>query len=445
MSHLLITNAQVLNVSEGSNPKVTVMSGQDVLIRGQRIEAVQPTASANPSHFDQVIDASGKLVMPGLINCHAHVPMVLWRGLAEDVSVTRWFNDYIWPLENNLQPEDVYWGALLGLIEQIECGVTSVADHYFHMKYAAQAVEKIGSRALLGYCMFGSQGPSMIEETASFVEDFQGAANGRIRTIMAPHAPYTCDDDFLRATAAVAQKLGVGIHIHVSESLPQTIASLRKRGITPMQVLEQVGILELPTIMAHVCGATPGDIRLMEKYPVGIAHAVKTYLKLGETPAPLLDFMAAGLPIGLATDGALSNNTMNLWETLRLMAQTQKQMSGIGEVMPNAQALAIATRSSARVYGQPDELGAILPGYLADLILIDLSGTHYQPLNNIPASLVYNLQAPDVRTVIIDGEVVMRDRQLLTIDKAEVFAQVRARQERLAFIDPSRRIQTYDN
>src|SRR5205085_7897428 len=135
----------------------------------------------------------------------------------------------------------------------------------------------------------------------------------------------------------------------------------------------------------------------------------------------------------------------NLWDTLRLMAQTQKQMSGIGEVMPNAQALAIATRSSARVYGQPDELGAILPGYLADLILIDLSGTHYQPLNNIPASLVYNLQATDVQTVIIDGEIVMHDRQLLTIDKAEVFAQVRSRMDRLSFIDPSRRIQTYDN
>ena len=158
MSHLLITNAQLLHISEGSDPKVTVTPAQDILIQGQRIEALQPTGSADPSHFDQVIDANNRLVMPGLINCHAHVPMVLWRGLAEDVSVTRWFNDYIWPLENNLQPEDVYWGALLGLIEQIECGVTSVADHYFHMSYAAQAVEKIGSRALLGYCYVRQSG-----------------------------------------------------------------------------------------------------------------------------------------------------------------------------------------------------------------------------------------------------------------------------------------------
>ncbi|MEP7291343.1 MAG: amidohydrolase [Chloroflexota bacterium] len=444
MSHLLITNAQVLTVSPDGD-RAIVTPDQEVLVKGNRIEAVQPISSADPSHFDTVIDANGMLLMPGLINCHAHVPMVLWRGLAEDASVERWFNDLMWPLENNLQAEDVYWGMLLGLIEQIESGVTAAADHYFHMQYAAQAVEKIGARALLGYAMFGSQGLAMVEQTAQFVSEYQGTAGGRIRTIMAPHAPYTCDDDFLRASAKAAQKLGVGIHIHVSETTQQTIASLRKRGITPVQVLEQTGILEVPTILAHVCGATPADIRLMEKYPVGIAHAVKTYLKLGMGSAPLLEFAAAGLPIGLASDGVVSNSTLNLWETLRLMALTQKERAGIGEAMPIAQALAIATQGSARVYGLPGELGAVTPGYLADLILIDLSGTHHQPLYNLPASLVYNLQAHDVQTVIIDGQVVMRDRRLLTIDKAEVFAQVRSRMERLSSIDPAKRIQTYDN
>jgi 5-methylthioadenosine/S-adenosylhomocysteine deaminase len=334
---------------------------------------------------------------------------------------------------------------LLGLIEQIECGVTAVADHYFHMTYAAQAVEKIGARALLGYAMFGSQGLPMVEETARFVKDYQGAASGRIRTIMAPHAPYTCDDAFLRASAQAAQRLGVGIHIHVSETTQQTVASLRKRGITPLQVLEQTGILDVPTILAHVCGATPADIRLMERYPVGIAHAVKTYLKLGHPTAPVTEFVAAGLAVGLASDGVVSNSTLNLWETLRLMALTQKERTGMGEAMPIGQALSIATHGSARVYGLPDELGAVAPGYLADLILIDLNGTHHQPLYNIPASLVYNLQAPDVRTVIIDGQVVMRDRQLLTIDKEEVIEQVRSRMERLSYLDPEKRIQTYDN
>ncbi len=444
MSRLLITNAQIFQLSQNGD-KVNILTHHEVLVNGNRIEAVQPTGSADPSHFETVIDADELLVMPGLINCHAHVPMVLWRGLAEDVSIDRWFNDLMWPLESNLQAEDVYWGMLLGLIEQIECGVTAVADHYFHMTYAAQAVEKIGARALLGYAMFGSQGLGMVKQTARFVQEYQGAANGRIRTIMAPHAPYTCDDAFLSASAKAAQRLGVGIHIHVSETPAQTIASYQKRGITPIEVLQRTGILDVPTILAHVCGATPTDIGLLEKYPVGIAHAVKTYLKLGEKTAPVVEFAAAGIPVGLATDGVVSNSTLNLWETLRLMALTQKERMGQGEAMPIGQALAIATHGSARVYGQPDELGSVTPGYLADLILIDLNGTHHQPLYNIPASLVYNMQAPDVRTVIIDGQVVMHDRQLLTIDKAEVIAQVRSRMSRLSQLDPEKRIQRYGN
>src|SRR5690606_39470069 len=251
MGRLLITNARILDVSENGD-SVAVRTGQDVLIDGNRIEALLPEGTADRSQFDSVIDAGGMLLMPGLINCHAHVPMVLWRGLAEDVSIERWFNDYMWPLENNLQPEDVYWGMLLGLIEQIEAGVTSVADHYFHMQLAAQAVEKSGARALLGYAMFGSQGLAMVEETARFVQEYQGAPNGRIRTIMAPHAPYTCDDDFLRASAQAAKRLGVGIHIHVSQTTDQTVASLARRGMTPVQVLERTGVLDVPTILAHV-------------------------------------------------------------------------------------------------------------------------------------------------------------------------------------------------
>lgn len=442
MSRLLIQNAQILQINTDTHT-AAVRARQDVLIHGNRIEAVQDTGQVDSSHFDTVIDAAGMLVMPGLINCHAHVPMVLWRGLAEDASIDRWFNDMMWALENNLQPEDVYWGMLLGLIEQIECGVTSVADHYFHLSYAAQAVEKIGARALLGYAMFGSEGQAKIEETARFVQDYQGAANGRIRTLLAPHAPYTCNDDFLRATAKMAQKIGVGIHIHVSETKQQTIDSLRKHGKTPVQVLEETGVLDVPTILAHGCGATPDDIRILAKYPVGIAHAAKTYLKLAMGKTPLLEFIAAGIPVGLASDGVVSNSTLNLFETMRLMALTQKHDSGIGETMPIGQALAIATQGSARVYGQPDELGAVEPSHLADVILIDLNGAHHQPLYNTPFSLVYNLQAPDVRTVIIDGQIVLRDRQLLTIDKAEVYAQIRARMERLSYLDPAKRIQTY--
>jgi 5-methylthioadenosine/S-adenosylhomocysteine deaminase len=442
MSTLLIRNCSVLQIT--ADAKVAVLQNHDVLVNGSRIERIQPTGQADPSHFGEVIEARGLLAMPGLINTHSHVPMVIFRGLAEDVSIEKWFNDYMWPLESNLQAEDVYWGMQLGLAEMIRAGITSVADHYFYMDEAAKAVEKAGTRALLGWAIFSSSGYDMIERTAEFVRQWQGAANGRIRTMMAPHAPYTCDDNYLRANVEQAKKLGVGIHIHVSEEMGQTRASLEKHGITPIRVLEQTGVFDVPTLLAHVCGALPEDIDTLAKYQTGIAHAPKTYLKLAMGFAPILEFRKHGIPVGLATDGAVSNNTLDIWESLRLMAMTQKQVAGTPEVMTIPEALFIATRESARVYGQPDDLGKLEAGALADVILIDLNGPHHQPLHSVTASLVYNASASDVQTVICNGQALMRDRKLLTLDEGEIVEQVRASMSRLAQRVPNKRIQVYN-
>jgi 5-methylthioadenosine/S-adenosylhomocysteine deaminase len=442
MTDLLIQNAQVLHLDERG--AVETIPAQDILVKANRIEAIQATGQIDPSRVKTTIRAEGKIAMPGLINTHAHVPMVIFRGLAEDVSIERWFNDYMWPLESNLQPEDVYWGMLLGLAEMIESGVTSVADHYFFMDHAAKAVEQAGTRALLGWAMFGSNGLNQIEETADFIQRWHGAADGRITGILAPHSPYLCDDDFLRATVKKAEKLGVGIHIHVAETWQQTESSLAKRGQTPLQVLEATGVLNVPTILAHVIGATGDDIEILARYPAGVAHAPKTYLKLAMNYAPVLEYNAAGVPVGLATDGAVSNNTLDIFESLRLMALTQKQRAQTPEVMTIAHALYIATRGSAQVYGLPDDLGDLAPGKLADIILVDMSGTHHQPVHNIGANLVYNTRAGDVQTVICNGQVLMRDRKLLTLDKAEIISQVNKSMERLAQRVPSARIQLYN-
>ena len=349
--------------------------------------------------------------MPGFINTHAHVPMVLWRGMGEDVNLESWFNDYIWRLEANLQPEDVYWGMQLGLLEMIEAGVTAVSDHYWHMDHAARAVEKAGTRALLGQAMFGGNSLAQIDETAAFVARWQGQAAGRIRAIMAPHAPYTCDDDFLIASANKAEAIGSGIHIHVAETVEQTQASLAKRGKTPIEVLENCGIFNVPTVLAHVVGATSSDLETLAELaqPVGIAHCPKTYAKLAMGYPNLVEVRQMGIPIGLGSDGAVSNNTLDLWEAMRLTAMGQKQLTANAENLTIPQALTIATRDSARVYGQGDDLGALEAGKLADLILVDLSGTHHLPLNSITASLVYNARAGDVQTVICDGKIIMRD------------------------------------
>jgi 5-methylthioadenosine/S-adenosylhomocysteine deaminase len=439
---LLIRNTHVLNVS--ASGEIDIRRDQDVAIQRNRIQAVEPAGTISPGRAQEIVPAHGMLTMPGLINTHSHVPMVIFRGLAEDVSLEKWFNEYMWPLESNLREEDVYWGMRLGLAEMIEAGVTSVADHYFYMDQAAKAVQEAGTRAALSWAIFGNQGQAMLERSVQFIQRWQGAAGGRITAWLGPHAPYTCDDDFLSAAVRCARDLDVGIHIHVAETMEQTQASLERRGITPIRVLEKTGVLERPTILAHAVGATPSDIQALANYPAGVAHAPKTYLKLAMGTAPLVAFRQAGVPVGLATDGAVSNNTLDVWESMRLMAMTQKQDRASPEVMTIPEVLHIATRGSARVIGLGDQIGAVEPGYLADLILVDMSGPHVQPLHSITASLVYATRASDVQTVIVDGKLIMRDRQLLTLNKAEIVEQVNQSMQRLAQRVPSKRIQVYN-
>lgn len=443
VSDLLILNCDVLQVQ---NERASILADHDIAIGGNRIRAIEPSGAIDPSGTKTILEADGQLAMPGFINSHAHVAMVLWRGLGEDVNLENWFNDYIWRLEANLEPEDVYWGMQLGLLEMIEAGITSVSDHYWHMDYAARAVEKAGTRALLSQAMFGANGLAQIEETAAFAQRWDGAAGGKIRTILGPHAPYTCDDEFLRASAKKALAIGSGIHIHAAETREQTQASLRQRGQTPIEVLHSCGIFEAPTILAHALGATPGDLEILADLtaPVGIAHCPKTYAKLAMGFNNLVELRAMGIAVGLGTDGAVSNNTLDLWEAMRLTAMGQKQVTGDAENLTIPQALTIASKESARVFGQAEELGDLSPGKLADIILVDLSGTHHFPLNSAPASLVYNARAGDVRTVICDGQIIMREREHLTLDKDEIMANISPRMERLRRREDADKIQTYN-
>ena len=444
MHDLIIRNCHALLFDETDQPDIH--RNQDILIDEGKIVAIQSTDPTDTGQAHQIIEAAEKLALPGLINTHAHVPMVIFRGLAEDVSIEKWFNEYMWPLESNLTEEDVYWGMLLGLVEMIEAGVTTVADHYFFMDRAAQAVQTAGTRAALGWAVFGDRGYAALDETAAFAERWHGQANGRITTWLAPHAPYTCDDDFLKAAVAHAQRLGLGIHIHAAEEMGQTEASLEKRGITPIQVLEETGILELPTLIAHGCGILPADIERLKPYAghVGVAHCPKTYLKLGMGLTPIAGLRAAGVAVGLGTDGAVSNNTLDIFESLRLMAMLQKHEARDPEVMTIPEALDITWRGSAATLGLADQIGQLKPGFLADIILLDTSGAHYQPLHSLTASLVYNTRAGDVQTVIVNGQVVMRDRQILTVDKAQVITEVNKNMARLAQRVPGNRIQVYN-
>jgi 5-methylthioadenosine/S-adenosylhomocysteine deaminase len=387
-------------------------------ITGGRITRIAGDGAATTAR--EIIDADGLIAMPGLVNTHCHAAMTLLRGAAEDVKVTAWFNDYIWPMEVNLDEHAVYVGTLMAAAEMISCGVTTVADHYFFMEQAGQAFIDSGMRANLGWAFFSSQGAAGLEQSVQFAEAWNGRAGGRISTSIAPHAPYTVSDGDLVAAATEARRLGIKVHTHAAEDIVQTNASLEQRGQTPMEVLYDTGVLDAGVIIAHGNGIVDRDIPLLAEYRdrVGVTHGPKGYLKFALGPlTPIPALQAAGVPVGYCTDGVASNNTLDIFESMRITAIVQKQLADDATYFRSGDALRMAGPGSAAVMGMAGELGELVEGACADVILVDVTGLHCQPLHDLAAALVYSLQPSDVRTTIVDGKVLMRDRQLLTIDR----------------------------
>lgn len=424
--------------------RVEFLSDGAVGIRDGRIAYIGPAGACPPA--ERVIHAPGQVAMPGLVNTHCHAAMTFLRGAAEDVAIGEWFNDYIWPMEVNVGERDVYVGTLVAVAEMIECGVTTFADHYFFMGQAAQAVIDSGIRADLGSAFFSSQGAEGRERSVDFARRWNGQAGGRITTSIAPHAPYTCTDDDLAATADAARALGVRVHIHAAEDMHQTEASVAERGITPIEVLRRTGVLDAGAIIAHGNGILPDDIPLLAAHRdrVGVTHGPKGYLKFALGPlTPIRSLLDAGVPVGYCTDGAASNNTLDILESMRVTAISQKQIEGDGRWFTNATALHLAGPGSAAVMGRAGNLGVLRVGALADVILVDVSGFHCQPLHDLGAALVYSVRASDVRTTIVDGQVLMRDRRLLTIDREALLAEFAARAREITDRTHGRTIQDY--
>jgi 5-methylthioadenosine/S-adenosylhomocysteine deaminase len=443
-----------------------LLEHHDLAISGCRIAALAPTGTLAAR---QVLDGRGQVAMPGLINCHAHSAMVLFRGVAEDVAVNAWFNDYIWRYETNLSPEDVYWGMKLAAIEMIEAGVTAVADHYFFADELARACLETGLRAHLAPTLFEPEDGDLTAALAlsrDFVARYQGqgkrldgagdskgtgasdsasdsagADPGRLQVWLGPHSPYLCSSDTLTQVRDLAQELGVGIHLHVSETASQVEMSVDKHGMTPVAWLEHLHLFDVPVLIAHATHATLADIDILAKYSAGVAHCPKTFLKLASGIALVTDMLARGVPVGLGTDGAASNNTLDILEQARLMALLQKHERQDATVLNRHQALEVATSGAAQVLGEPD-LGSLQLGKLADVVLLDLEAAHMQPLHDLAAALLYAASARDVRSVFIHGDLVMRERVLTHIDKAEVLGEVKARASRLRTYS-DQRLQTF--
>ena len=412
-------------------------------------DGVIESVGAGPADVEarEVIDARGQVAMPGLINCHTHAPMVTLRGVAEDVQTDEWFNDYVWPIESNLTEKDVELGARLACAEMLRGGVTTFADHYFNMDVVASIVEETGIRAHLGEVFFSSQGPAGREKSLQFALEHRGSAGGRITTALAPHAPYTVDDADLAATAALAHENDLPIHIHASENRDQAEVSLERRGITPIEVLQQTGILDTDVLIAHGTGILDRDLPVLARATgrVAVATAPRGYLKFAwPTTTPIRSLREIGIDVGLATDGAASNGNLDVWESMSLTALIQKSTTGDPRWLTSRQALHHATLQSARAVGLGESIGSLAPGRRADIILVDLTGPHTQPVHDLAATLVHSARSSDVRTTIVDGRILMRDRELLTIDVPATVKEIAERMPTLLDRGHGRRIQDYD-
>ncbi|MER7496188.1 amidohydrolase [Streptomyces pharetrae] len=446
---LIITGCTALVHVEGQadHERIAFRDDAAIVVRDGVVAAVTTAADATGLPAAERIDARGQAALPGLVNCHTHAPMVMLRGAAEDLPTEEWFNGVVWPVESNLTARDVELGARLACAEMIRGGVTCFADHYFAMDAVAAVVEECGIRAHLGEAFFSSQGPQGRERSLDFALRHRGGAGGRITTTLGPHAPYTVDDADLAATADLAREHGLPVHLHAAENRDQTEASLARYGATPIEVLERTGLLGTDVLIAHGTGITERDLPVLERADgrIAVASAPRGYLKFAwPTTTPVRALRAIGVPVGLATDGAASNNSLDVWESMALTALAQKAAEGDPRWLTARQALHHATLQSARAVGLDGVVGSLAPGHRADIVLVDLTGPHTQPVHDLAATLVHSARSSDVRTTIVDGRVLMRDRELLTLDVPSVVRELGERLPALLDRGHGRRVQRYD-
>ncbi len=422
MSDLLIKCMAVLTMDDDKD----VIKDGEIAVRGNKILHVGPAGTTPPGFKpDRVLECPRMVAMPGFVNCHTHAAMTLFRGCADDMPLMKWLNEKIWPLEAHLTPEHIYNGTMLSCAEMIRGGTTTFADMYFSMDKVARAAERSGMRAVLsrGMIGFGSGAEAAMEESIAFIEQWQGGAGGRITTMFGPHAPYTCPPEYLKRVIEQAGKMNVGIHIHLAETKDEIDEIIGKYGCSPVVLMEKTGLFEVPVLAAHCVHLDDQDIEILARYRVGVAHNPQSNMKLASGVAPVARMLEKGVPVGLGTDGAASNNNLDMLEEMRVAALLQKVHAGSATVLPAREALRMATSTGAEILGLGDRVGRIRPGMLADIILLDFHKPHLFPLHDIYAHVVYAAISSDVHTVIIDGKIVMENRRVLTMDEEAVMKE----------------------
>jgi 5-methylthioadenosine/S-adenosylhomocysteine deaminase len=403
-----------------------------VAIRGERIVGVGTRVEIEKQfQARQRLDRPEALIMPGLINTHTHAAMSLLRGIADDLHLQDWLEKYIFPAEaKNVTPDFVLWGTRLACLEMMLSGTTTYVDMYYYEDRVAQATKEAGLRGVLGETIIGFPVPDAktTADSLAFTEKFiqQYKNDPLIVPAVAPHALYTNNDADLRACRRLANKYGVPLVIHLAETKKENEDTLAKRGMTAAHTLNAIGVLDGRTIAAHGVWLDDADLKILKAHDVGISHCPSSNMKLASGVAPVLKMFAAGLNVGLGTDGpAGSNNDFDMLEEMNLASDLQKVSSGDPTALPAQQAIEMATIDGARVTGLDKEIGSLETGKRADLITIRLDQPHAVPMYNVYSQIVYALKASDVRDVTVNGKPVVRDGRSLTLDERAILVKAR--------------------
>ncbi len=419
---ILIKNALILNPNNFENKK------QSLLIKDDLIAEISD--EIDDSNADKIIDAEGKILLPGLINTHTHLSMTLFRGLADDLSLDSWLNDHIWPMEANLNGDYCYIGALLGAVELIKSGTTTFSDMYFYMEDVARAVEDAGIRAVLSYGMidFGDaeRREAEIKENMALYDACNGMADGRIKVFFGPHSPYTASEELLVKVRELADEHNIGIHIHVSETQKEINDSLDERGIRPFEYLEKIGFLGPDVVAAHCVWLSDEEIEIIKKHGVKVSHNPCSNMKLASGVAPVSKLIENDICVSIGTDGASSNNNLDLIEELKTASLLQKVSTLDPKVLTSDEAIEMATIKGAEALGLDDEIGSIEVGKKADIILIDTNSANMVPdSSSLSSNVIYSANGSNVDTTICNGKILMENKKLTTLDEDEIYAKAK--------------------
>jgi 5-methylthioadenosine/S-adenosylhomocysteine deaminase len=428
---LVVTGGTVVTM-DGSRQ---VIENGIVAVRNGVIAGVEPISPAAKDKYMytamRIIDAKGKLIIPGLINGHTHIPMVLMRGIKDDVTLDDWLRKYIFPAEaRNVTEEYVRWGSRLALAEMIRSGTTTFADMYYFEDAEAEETKAAGLRGVLGETWIDFPAPDnkTVAEMAAYSEKFLKKWQGDplIHAAVAPHSIYTCSEKTLKEAAALARKYHAPILIHVSEMRKELVDSLEKNGTTPVQYLERIEVLGPDVLAAHCIWVDYTDMKILADRQVGCVHNPSSNMMLASGVAPVVDERAAGMRVGLGTDGpAGSNNDFNMMEEMDLAAKLQKTYRVDPRALGAKGALEMATIEGARALHMEDEIGSLEVGKSADFVILNLDVPNAVPMFDVYSQIVYALKASEVETVVVGGKVLLKDGKLLTVDEAAAMAKAK--------------------